>query len=228
MSIKRNNHVINFSKGYLIIGIICSLIFGITCFLIQTNFQPLINMEQSLMESFQKTFNYPQMNYDGEFLQTFMTFSATLGNPIAYIIITATFALVLFINKFKDLSLWFLGVISTGGLLGAVMKRIFQRPRPMGHLIQDKGFSFPSGHAIGSTLFFLTILLVFIPLIKNKGIRICISMLSIGLWAAILFSRLYFNAHYLGDLIAGISFASFWVLAGLYVYNVTSKEKSAK
>ncbi|WP_145456274.1 phosphatase PAP2 family protein, partial [Staphylococcus epidermidis] len=82
---------------------------------------------------------------------------------------------------------------------------IIARPRPYNHLLVDHGYSFPSGHSNASTLFALAILLVVIPLIKNKAIRYSIAIVVVIFWIGVLSCRLYFHAHYLTDVIGGFS-----------------------
>ena len=53
---------------------------------------------------------------------------------------------------YSEPSFWGSNLVLTG-LLVLLLKNIYQRPRPsILHLVEEKGFSFPSGHSLASTL----------------------------------------------------------------------------
>ena len=61
----------------------------------------------------------------------------------------------------------------TGGpLLNVLLKSHYQRPRPTAfdHLVEAGGFSFPSGHSMGSMLFFGTLAyVVYFTILRRSG-----------------------------------------------------------
>ena len=61
----------------------------------------------------------------------------------------------LMLKRFKIETLFFVIVMSLSSTLNPLLKNIFDRERPtLLRLIDISGFSFPSGHAMGSTSFF--------------------------------------------------------------------------
>lgn len=80
-----------------------------------------------------------------------------------------------------------------------VLKLIIARPRPaISALVQESSYSFPSGHALSNTAFYL-LLLMWAP--KNRFNQIfCITMIVV-----MSFSRVYLGVHWTSDVLAGIS-----------------------
>lgn len=94
-------------------------------------------------------------------------------------------------------------IIST--IVYVLLKNIFQRERPVtGNILVDEvGFSFPSGHTTNNVAFYaLAIYLVCIN-VKNKLIRnVCCVIFAI-IPILIAFSRIYLRVHYPTDIMAG-------------------------
>lgn len=110
-----------------------------------------------------------------------------------------------------------------------ILKNIFQRERPVtgNILIDEVGFSFPSGHTTNNVAFyFLAIYLVCIN-VKNKKVRniSCVILAIIPILIA--FSRIYLRVHYPTDVIAG--FCLGFVLVVLFTTFIWPRiEKSKK
>ena len=89
-------------------------------------------------------------------------------------------------------------------LLNTCIKHIVQRPRPEGYrLIEEHGYSFPSGHAMISMAFYGYIVYL---IYKNEKViwkrnLFCFILLSIILFIGI--SRVYLGVHYASDVLAG-------------------------
>lgn len=55
------------------------------------------------------------------------------------------------------------------------------------------------------------IMILIIPLIRQRAFKFIITILSIVFWISVLISRLYFHAHYFSDVVGGVSLAIIWV-----------------
>ena len=116
----------------------------------------------------------------------------------AIFLITLTIILFIVIkNKKIGLSIFLNLVIIT--VLNQLLKRILQRPRPTEfRIIEETGYSFPSGHSMVSMAFYLIYRYV-----KNKYVKwIAIAFLSV-LICSIGVSRIYLGVHYTSDVLGG-------------------------
>lgn len=93
-------------------------------------------------------------------------------------------------------------------ILNQGMKFILQRPRPTEYrIIEETGYSFPSGHSMVSMAFYGLLIYLIYKHIENKYLKwLLISILSL-LIVLIGFSRIYLGVHYVSDVIAGFLFS---------------------
>ncbi len=112
---------------------------------------------------------------------------------------------------------------------GTVIKHIVERPRPLGNLLSVGGYSFPSGHAISSAALYISLMLLLIPLCSKRWQRILTAVVCIALPLMIGISRIYFNAHYLTDVVGGWSLGSFFGILGPMLYfKLKGKKENGK
>ena len=102
--------------------------------------------------------------------------------------------------------------------LNIALKNIIQRPRPIGfRLIEESGYSFPSGHAMVSMAFYGLIIYFIYNSIKNKKLKIILILLLTVLILLIGISRIYLGVHYTSDILAGFIIS----VAYLIIYETT-------
>jgi len=137
-------------------------------------------------------------------LDEIMLLVTKLGNPYESIFIFIVFS-VLFIAKKKKMSFYILAIATADGtILPEIIKNLIARPRPESLLLQETGYSFPSGHAVMSTVFLLSSFFLIAPLIKNKTARIVFLIIATIVFVSIALSRIYLSVHFTSDVIAGI------------------------
>ena len=84
------------------------------------------------------------------------------------------------------------------------IKQIFQRPRPINtRIIDESGYSFPSGHSMVSMAFYGYLIYLIHKNIKNKYVKVALTLLLSILIISIGISRIYLGVHYTSDVIAG-------------------------
>lgn len=135
------------------------------------------------------------------------------GGPIV-LIATATILLIVIKNKKIGKLIWANLIIAT--LLNQALKRIVQRPRPTGlNMIDESGYSFPSGHSMVSAAFYGFLIYLIYKNIKNKYLKwALITVLSV-LIILIGTSRIYLGVHYTSDVIAGYLFGFAYLIISI-------------
>lgn len=102
--------------------------------------------------------------------------------------------------------------VSIGGgmLLNVALKLLFQRARPVfaEPLLLLESYSFPSGHALGSTVLYGTIAVL---LSADARWRRPAFFAALSMVFLVALSRVYLGAHYLSDVTAGIALGVVWV-----------------
>lgn len=140
----------------------------------------------------------------------------------AFALIAISIASIIFIkNKKIGFSISINLVIVT--ILNLLLKNILQRERPTEYrLINETGYSFPSGHSMISMAFYGFIIYLIYKNVKNKYIKwISIFLLSL-LILFIGISRIYLGVHYTTDVIGGFCISISYLI--VYV-NVLHKIK---
>lgn len=104
--------------------------------------------------------------------------------------------------------------IGGGGLLTKLLKYYYGRERPsINEEIDAIGYSFPSGHSMGSLIFygFMTYF-IFRSTPISKKVKGLIAGISAVLIVLIGISRIYLGAHYPSDVIAGHLAGAIWLI----------------
>ena len=105
-----------------------------------------------------------------------------------------------------------LNIEALSSTLNPLLKNIFDRERPtLLRLIDISGFSFPSGHAMGSTAFFGSTIYIANRVMKGKSKAFMIGLSALFI-IMISSSRVYLGVHYPTDIIAGIIGGAFCVV----------------
>jgi len=197
-SFKKNISVLVFSLIFLIL-------FFITFILIKLGI-------------FQKTdelINSYFLTSSNQMLTNLFLFVSFVFEPLSLIIISLIVSFLLFLNKLKKESLFFLIVPLVGGILIIIFKEIFQRVRPE-NLIES-GFSFPSGHATISVILFGSLVYFSFKHIKGNS-KYLISFFSFILLLIVFFSRIYLGVHWFSDLLGGGFLGMFVFLFAIYFF----------
>ena len=140
-----------------------------------------------------------------DFATPIAKFITNFGGSIALIVIT----ILLFIcvkNKKIGISIFINLCVATG--LNLILKHILQRPRPTDYrIINETGYSFPSGHSMISMAFYGFIIYLIYKYVKNKYLKASLIALLSILIILIGISRIYLGVHYTSDVLGGFLIA---------------------
>lgn len=152
-----------------------------------------------------------------DFATTISKIITNFGGAICLILVSFILLLVI---KNKRIGLSIAGNLLISTVLNLLLKNILQRPRPTEYrLIDESGYSFPSGHSTVSMAFYGFIIYLIYRYVKNKYIKyISIILLSILIFS-IGISRIYLGVHYTSDVLAGFLISISYLIIYIKVIN---------
>lgn len=152
-------------------------------------------------------------SFEAPSLTHIMVFFSTLGATKFTILIAIAAMLILFFVLEHRMELVFLAA-SLGGaaLLNKLLKTIFQRERPFVHrLVEETGFSFPSGHAMAAFALYGALTFLLWRHIRPQWARVLLIVLSCLMVVMICISRVYLGVHYPSDIAGALLASGFWL-----------------
>lgn len=115
-------------------------------------------------------------------------------------------------------------------LLNIVLKLAFKRARPVPFFdpLPPDTYSFPSGHALTSCVFFGALAALLTARMKSKRVRVAVWIVCATMFLLIGFSRIYLGVHYTTDVIAGYAAALIWILVVRFVELTLRRRRKRK
>jgi len=135
-------------------------------------------------------------------------------------------AVVLLRSERRRLMVFLLTATVGGWVLNNGVKLAVGRQRPTfdDPFTTARGLSFPSGHAMSSTVVLGALLLVFLPAARASR-RTPTVVAVIGLVLLIGFTRLALGVHYLTDVVAGFVLGAAWLTACVAIFSLWRVER---
>jgi undecaprenyl-diphosphatase len=145
-------------------------------------------------------------------LEALMIEVTMLGTWIVVLSIVSVAGLFLWLTRHRYSAMLLL-IATAGGIgLNSILKIGFSRPRPQvfewGTHVSTS--SFPSGHAMSSTVVFITVAYLAARLQKTRVARLATLVVAGLIVALICFSRMYLGVHYPSDVTAGVIVGLAW------------------
>jgi membrane-associated phospholipid phosphatase len=142
------------------------------------------------------------------------------GNAAVLGVIVLAVAIVLLRRGLSNEAVVIALALGGAGVVNALLKLVFHRPRPELSFVHLGTYSFPSGHAAASAATFTTMAYLLARRCRSKPAGMLVAAAAVGGIALVGFSRLYLGAHYLSDVLAGISFGVAWATLCLLAYTL--------
>jgi len=190
----------------IILAITFLVIFFLVLFLVLT--KKIDSLDQFIYDKISKIINPTNTK-----IMKFLTlFGSTVGIGIGIIVICFILK-----NNF-DRGFFAIGMLAEVAL-NNVIKVIIKRNRPIiNPLVMETGYSFPSGHTMSSTAFFLLIIFFLWKSPLPRKVKIILTIPCCLIILCVLFSRVYLGVHYFSDVIAGFACSVTYVLLLTYFY----------
>ena len=150
----------------------------------------------------------------------FFTVMTIIGTPAGLAVLAALFSIYLFARKRWRWASYLFLTGSIGGLLNLQLKSYFARARPeLAEALRDAhGYSFPSGHAMGSTIVFGALAYLSFRILRRWSVRAPALALCCTFIVSICVSRIYLGVHWISDIGAGVAAGLVWLITATVAY----------
>jgi undecaprenyl-diphosphatase len=137
-------------------------------------------------------------------LTQIMAAASAISSTMFTGLLTAIVILFFWIKKQHKTAIFFGAILAISVIANNLIKYSIRRIRPETSPIEDASwYSFPSGHAMNSLVFYGVLLFLANRSIKNKKLLLVVNIAAPIFVALVGFSRVYLGAHYPTDVIAG-------------------------
>lgn len=161
----------------------------------------------TVVMSFMKSIESPS-------LTSFTKVLSDVTEPMVLLVVSIFLSGWIYFKKSKKEGILFASTIIIASILVKVLKEIFQKARPLDSLITETSYSFPSGHALISIVFFGLLVFIFMKK-KNNWLKISSAILAVIL---IDFSRLYLRVHWFSDVFFGFLIGGIILFSAIIFY----------
>jgi undecaprenyl-diphosphatase len=148
-----------------------------------------------------------------------------LGGPPFLTLLTVVAAGFVLVRGRRRLVVFLVVTCLGGGLIDTAVKLVVARPRPVvDHPIAEAfGKSFPSGHAMSSTVVYGALLLVFLPAAGRR--RRALVALTMAVVLAVGCSRLLLGVHFVSDVLGGFVLGLAWLIASVAAFETWREDR---
>ena len=197
-------------KFRIIIVYLCLLLFSVILFNV---------CKYGVLDIDNNVYNFISKNIMNDTLSSIFKCVTHLGG-VAFIVLLGVLCFM-FCKKNR----WFITFDLVGcTVINQTIKHIVRRPRPnVLRLVEESGYSFPSGHSMISVAFYV-IYLVY-KNVNNKYLKWTLITLLSLLILTIGFSRIYVGVHYFTDVVGGFFLALAYLIVYIYIYNKKGDKK---
>ena len=162
-------------------------------------------------------------NIDLPFIDSLMRFVSFFGETAPAIIAVALAVIILFLYS-KRLEAFFASAMpGLAALMVWLFKLLLDKPRPAFGLVNNGGFSFPSGHVTYACVF-VGLLFYLLPKVTEsrktvKALRVFMLLFIV----IMMVSRLYLGEHWLSDVLGGLFLGGLLLAPAVALYRRLSE-----
>ncbi len=193
-------------KCSILIVVLCLILFSVICY-------QILNYDSLVIDT--NAYSFIADNIMNDSLTPILKVITELGG-VAFTVVAGVLIFI-FCKKIR----WFVTFDLVGvTLINQLLKHIIRRPRPnILRLVEESGYSFPSGHSMVSMTFYGIIIYLVYKNVNDKYLKwLLITLLSL-LILAIGFSRVYVGVHYFTDVIGGFLLGLAYLVIYVNIYN---------
>lgn len=167
-------------------------------------------------------------NFQNDIFTRVLEIITNFGGIVSLFSIAFITFLILIIKNQKKYGIAIMLNLMISSISYILLKNIIQRPRPPieERLVQEVGYSFPSGHATNNIAFYILIIYLICQKVENKKIKNLLIIVLGSIPLIIGFSRIYLRVHYFSDVIAGFCLGTICVI--LFISFIYPKIKKGR
>ena len=153
-----------------------------------------------------------------------------IGSPVGMGIVTAAVAIGLIIRKRYRWAIYLAATSAGGALLNLELKRHFARARPdiAEQMMRARGYSFPSGHAMGTTVVCGALAYLALRSLWGWGAKAATLAGASCIAISVSLSRVYLGVHWLSDVAAGMAAGFAWVFIATVTYEAIRRLRNLR
>ena len=193
-------------KFSIFVVVLCLILFSIICY-------GVLSYDSLVIDT--KVYSFIINNIMNDGLTPILKAITELGG-VAFTVLAGVL-IFMFCKKNR----WFITIDLVGvTLVNQVIKHIIRRPRPnVLRLVEESGYSFPSGHSMVSMAFYGIIIYLVYKNVTNKYLKWILIILLSLLILSIGFSRIYVGVHYFTDVAGGFLLGLAYLIIYINIYN---------
>ncbi len=193
-------------KFSIFIVVLCLILFSVICY-------GVLSYDSLVIDT--KVYSFITSNIMNDGLTPILKVITELGG-VAFTVLAGVL-IFMFCKKIR----WFVTLDLVGvTLVNQIIKHIVRRPRPnVLRLVEESGYSFPSGHSMVSMAFYGIIIYLVYKNVSNKYLKWTLIILLSLLILFIGFSRIYVGVHYFTDVASGFLLGLAYLIIYINIYN---------
>lgn len=206
MRVEQRKHLL--SSGFFIV----SFLITFAIFIERLELHRLLGFDERVTNLIRRKIDHP--------ITRFMKFFTFLGSPMVVSTLVALTATFLYRKGRKRDAAAMILANGVGAGFNEGLKYMFRRQRPDIHrLVPAHGYSFPSGHSMGSVMFYGTICYLFCRQVSSILWKTVACLISGFMVVITGISRIYLGVHYPSDVLSGYAAAGACLSASIKGFN---------